>query len=529
VKKPLLGFLAFQLVSTFSFGLTFLEPAFNRLDPVELKALQKANPQDRLLILYFEAEALYWRGQIQASQEALNSVNSECERTPTQSLSDRKAILCYLSELGFSYEFEPLKRYFEKGKTEKVLKALQSKVFSFEERAYLEGALLWRIPEALGGNAGKSLLGWESLRRLRPDLSSADFFMGQIHLGRGRRKLAEEAFERALNHNPPDPRARLIKKPEALPMKGRFYLGVVGNPAGGTGIVIGRRDDRLLDTDRQLDVSISAQSRGVYFGRIFYQDKEALEPLWLIGRVVAASEIDQYFGMGARASAGNLTEISQARSEGSVGVRKWFSSLYGEVGLGWYLRDPSSVIGADSSNGNLRTQQKSVIPSFEVGIKDKKLFEGFLQVGVSAKGWASSHSFEVYRLGLRKDFLLTSESTLLLESQVRFLTGQKPFGMLSQVSGNLSVPGVRRGRFRENAAWYGTAEWQWAFWQDFSIGVFGTLASVGASFDSLGSGPFLSGGGAAVTIGRGNFKSRIELGRFAGETVIQTGVQIFSE
>lgn len=524
-------FLAFtiQIHSFAGRGLSFLHPAFNRLDLRELETLQKTNSEEKELILFFKAESLFLQGRIQASEEILNSILKTCDGAVLKKDFEKKEALCFLSELGFSSEAEGLGFHFQKEKIQKVLGAIQSKKFTFEERAYLEGRILWRLPEAMGGSASKSLLGWESLRRLRPDLTSADFFMGQIYENQNKRNLAEEAFKRALSRNPPDPRAVLARAPESIPMKGRFYFGVIANPAGGAGITIGRRDDRLLDSDRKLDVAISAQSRAVYSGRLFYQDKESLAPVWLMGRLLAASEIDQFFGLGGRSKLNNLTEISQTRSQGALGFRRWFSQFYVEATVGFFLREPSSITGIESSNVEIRAQQQSFISGLELGIKKPYDFDLFLQLSGARRGILSTHSFELIRLGLQKDFSVGSSSQLRLRTLFRGINGQNPFGMLSQLSGNVSLPGVRVGRFREQMAWHATADWETPLWGEFSGEVFGNVASLGTSIDQLKRGPFLTGGGIALLIGTGAFRSRLEVGHFAGETVIQTGVQLFSE
>lgn len=509
--------------------MSFLDPAFNRLDPSELKALHKSNQHDYALIRYFEAEALFLRRKVQASQEILESLKKTCAGSFSKTQSKRIEVLCFLGELGFSVESERLAFHLKKERIQKTLEALKSNQFSFEERAYLEGRLLWRIPAELGGSSSRSLLGWESLRRLRPELSCADFFISQIYEKEGKRKLSEDAFERALNHSPPDPRAQLVRTPVGIPVKGRFYFGVLGYPAGGAGITIGRRDEHFLDTDRELDVSISAQTRGVYLGRCSYEDRVSLEPTWIMGRLLAASEIDQFFGLGSESRLTSLTEISQARSQGSIGFRRWFSNFYLEAALGWFLREPSSVTGSESSNPEVRARQQSLMPMFEVGFKEKNKYAAFLQVSGAKQDLASSHSFQVYRLGLQRVMGLGDESVLDLKTQIRGMTGQNPFGMLSQLSGNMPVPGVRMGRFRGNWAWYATAEWQTPIWEEFSGAVFGNIASLGSSFSDFSKGTLLTGGGGALVVGRRSFQTRLEIGHFSGETVIQTGVQFFSE
>ncbi|MFM8269253.1 MAG: tetratricopeptide repeat protein [Pseudomonadota bacterium] len=516
----LLFSLIFQVGCSVALGLSFLEPAFNRLDPFELETLQKKYPQDSDLILFFKAESLYLRGKIRASDDLLSEILRNC--------SPKKQILCFLSELGFSSETKRIALHFQTEKIKRALEAIQNKTLSFEERAYLEGRILWRIPEELGGSVSKSLLGWESLRRLRPELSSASFYMGQIYESQGKQELAQNAFKQALNQTPPDSRTLLIQTPGAIPVRGRFYFGVVGNPAGGAGITLGRRDDRFLDTQRKIEVSISAQSRGVYSGRLSYEDWESLKPLWLLGRLVAASEIDQFFGFGDQSKITRLTEIDQSRSQGSVGIRRWFSHFYFQGDLGWFLREPSFVTGAEAANPELRLRQQSLIPSLELGVQESA-FDIFLQVSGAQKGFGSTHSFEVIKIGAQKNISMGDSTQLTLRTGFRGIFGEKPFGMLSQLSGNVSLPGVRRGRFRDPLAWHATAEWTLPLWQEFSGEVFAQIASVGPSGKELARGPFLLGGGLALLIGRGGFQSRVELGNFAGETVIQTGVQLFSE
>ncbi|NBX76395.1 MAG: hypothetical protein EBQ92_07555 [Proteobacteria bacterium] len=517
------------LIPSASWGLSFLHPAFNRLDPIELKNLRTSEPKDKDIILYFEAEALYLRGKIHAAEGILNSLKESCreKRSPLEPI--RREVVCFLSELGFGADANSVGLHFRKEEIQRVLKAIQGKAFSFEERAYLEGRILWQIPSALGGDPSKSLLGWESLRRLRPDLSCSDFFMSQIYKMQGNHQLSNRALKRALTHQPPDPRAQLFRQQADQSFESRFYFGVVGSPAGGVGILIGKRDERLWDTRRKLDVSISAQSRGVTLGRLSYEDRETWEPFILSGRLLASSEIDQFFGLGPQTKLTQLTEVSQARSEGSLGVRRWFSEVYVEAAIGWFLREPSSVSGFDTTNLSLRERQASLISSFEVGAGDRTATHAFIQVLAAAKGRASTHGFEVYRLGLERNIRIENNHLLHLATGLRAVTGQKPFGMLSQMSGNVLLPGVRSGRFRDEMAWHATGEWQWDVWREFTVAAFGNIASLGNSLDRLAHGRFLTGGGAALIVGKGSFRSRLEAGYFAGETVMLAGVQLFSE
>jgi len=531
VKKSLVQPVCFflLLISSSGWALSFLHPAFNRLDLTELKELQKSESKDQELVLYFEAEALYWRGQLHGSDALLNSLKDRCRETRSADKSPQKEVVCFLAELGFGSEDRALGLHFKKEQILKVLNSIESKRFSFEEKAYLEGRILWKIPSALGGNAGKSLLGWESLRRLRPDLSCANFFMSQIYESQNKHQLARLSLQRALEHQPADARAVLSRSQGDISGEQGFYFGLIGSPAGGAGILIGKKDERLSDTQRKIEVAISAQSRGVYYGRLNYEDKETLEPFLLEGRLVAASEIDQFFGMGSQSNLNQLTEVSQSRSQGSLGLRRWFSSFYADAALGWYLREPSAVTGFDANNAGLRERQGSLISHFELGLKEPRGFHSFLRVSSAARGFASTHSFEVYRAGLKQLVPITEQHQLALETGFRGVTGQKPFGMLSQLSGNVFIPGVRSGRFRDDMVWHATAEYQWSLGREFTLVGFGNMASLGKSMDELVHSRFLTGTGAALIIGKGGFQSRIEAGYFAGETVIQAGVQLFSE
>jgi len=79
---------------------------------------------------------------------------------------------------------------------------------------YVRGRLFYRLPPTQGQSYGKSLLAFQMLRRLNPQHSSNDFWLGRIYELQGNSVKAGEFFERALTRTPVDSRALLYFKNE---------------------------------------------------------------------------------------------------------------------------------------------------------------------------------------------------------------------------------------------------------------------------------------------------------------------------
>lgn len=530
-------------------GIAFTSSLFNRLNLSELEQFKSKDFGDETLIKFFQAERLHLEGKIHSSEALLKSIEQACDNRGNQlpknnSIEKRRfAAVCVLSSVGFGFDRQSLSLRLKSKKLRSWLDFLQKNPLPFEENAYFEGRLLCRLPEDEGGDVGKSILALESLRRLRPDLTSADFFLGQIYEAQSNEQASHQAYERAKNHQPPDNRFRLVFGEDTqevfrgnIPLHSRFYVGVVSNPSGGSGIIVGKKDDRLGDTKRKLDVSLSAQSRGVFGGRVVYDDEESVEPFLLKGRLSVNNEIDQFFGFGSTTSLNNLTEVHQTRVQGELGIKRSISKVYYQVGGELFYREPSAVKGQENTNAFIREKQLSFAPHLEVGwdLRDNLLRTRrgslvFARLGISKKGILSTHDFELYRMGLRQWFPILGKGTLNARLTQSWVSGGAPFGMLAQISGNPLLPGVRWGRFRDKAALAATLEWETPLMADTRLALFGNGATVGALVSDCWRGHPLWGWGGALTFGSGMFQSRLEVSRFANETLIQVGMQLSAE
>lgn len=548
MKKFILLVLVSSALRAFG-GDSFTSPVFNRLDPSELERLKPTQLVDDLLIKFFRAERLHLEGKIHFSEAILKSIEQTCDQglrqlsRSTRVEKGRFSAVCLLSSVGFSFDRQSLTLRLKSKKLREWTDNFEKNPLPFEEKAYVEGRLLSRLPKDGGGDIGKSIVALESLRRLRPDLTAVDFFLGQIYESQGKERASQQAYERARNHQPPDSRFQIVFGNQTIetfqgniPLHSRFYFGVVSNPSGGSGIVVGKRDDRLGDRRRKLDVSISAQSRGVFGGRVSYEDEESIEPFLLKGRLAVSNEIDQFFGMGPATALSDLTEIQQSRSQVEVAVKRFVSKIYYQLSGELFYREPSALSGKESTSSFLREKQFSFAPTLELGWDHR---EGsfrtrrgnllFARFSCAKKGILSTHDFETYRLGARQWFPLLGRGILSARATQSWVSTSVPFGMLSQISGNPLLPGVRWGRFRDKAAFAATLEWETPLIEDVRLALFGNLATLGSQVSECWRGRPLLGGGGALTFGTGMFQSRLELSRFENETLIQAGLQLSSE
>jgi len=317
--------------------------------------------------------------------------------------------------------------------------------------------------------------------------------------------------------NPPDRRSLFFLK-EGVPQS-RLFFGLLADPVGGVGISIGKKDDRLWDSDRSLRVVISAQSRTVYRGVIHYQDRELFDKGSLLGFLLVAHERDQFFGLGPHSKLDQMTEVRQARSEGQWGWKTSPSGFYGIFSLGWFYRESLERVALDYLN----ERQLSLIPSLQAGWGENNNLKLGLKIFGSHEDFLSSHSFWGYDLTGQVQVPLLKKFRVSLVGRARGVSNQSPYGMLSDLGGNLSLPGVRAGRFKDTFGSYLLAALDLGLGHSWKVGSFGSFALLDADFKKSLKQKSLGGGGAFVEYGREPFQSRLELGHFAKETIIQVG------
>lgn len=498
---------------------SLVHPAFNDLNLQTLERLSQNHPESQLQIQFFKAERLYWQGKIHASDEFLDSIRDHCRGS--SQLSERHQMVCALACVGF--DSKPLSHsdfLWREPKLRDWLKVLETSKISFDEKAYFEGRILWKIPSEFGGGIGKSLIALESLKRSRPQLSSIPFFVAEIYQFQKKRDLAQHQRELALGFSPPDIRTQwFLNQREGRTH--RYYWGLLGSPGGGWGVLLGKRDERWLDTDRKLNLSIFGQSRGVFGIRGALHDFET----WRGHRVgfmgSFARNRDQYFGLGATSQLDPLTEILQNQSEGAVTLRRIWNNFYFQWGIGWFWRSPIAVSGAFSADRRVGAMEWNGIPEVEIGFENRKGLKLVTNFSAGRKGGLGTHNFEKIQAGITQRLALSETMQFTLASQVRSISPNGPFGLLSTIQGNVGLPGVRFGRFRDPLIWTASSELEKSIGNAMSISGFGSLAAIQDRW--------LSGGGLAFTIGTGAVGSRIEWGYFAGESLIQAGLSLAFE
>lgn len=499
--------------------LSLVHPAFNDLNLQTLERLSQSHPESQLQIQFFKAENLYWQGKIHAAEESLDSIREHC-RASSQ-LSERHQMVCALAGMGF--ESKPLSApelLWREPKLRDWLKVLETSKISFDEKAYFEGRILWKIPSEFGGGVGKSLIALESLKRNRPQLSSIPFFISEIYQFQKKGDLAQHQRELALGFSPPDIRTQWFLNQQDGRTH-RYYWGLLGSPGGGWGVLLGKKDDRWLDTDRKLNISIFGQSRGVFGIRGALHDFET----WKGHRVhfmgLFSRNRDQYFGLGASSRLDQLTEILQNSSEGTITLRHFWSNFYFQWGIGWFWRSPTAVSGALSTESRVGAMEWNGIPEVEIGFENRKGLRLFSNFSVGRKGGLGTHHFEKIQAGITQRWALNGTTQFSMASQVRSISRNGPFGLLSTIQGNMPLPGVRFGRFRDPLIWTASSEIEKSIGNAMSISGFGSFAAI--------QNRWLSGGGFAFTIGTGAVGSRIEWGYFAGESLIQAGLSLAFE
>jgi len=321
----------------------------------------------------------------------------------------------------------------------------------------------------------------------------------------------------ALAATPADVRAKKFLKNGLS--QAQYFYGLVASPAGGIGIVVGRKDDRFLDTKRKVQVAISGQSRSVFQGFLQYQDKETVSKGRLEGSILVSHEIDQYFGLGPSSQLKDLLELRQTRSSGHLGWRTNDTGLYQAFSLGWFYRDPLQRV----SLTYLNERQLSLIPSLEMGFEDRHRLKVFAKVSGAHSSFLSTHSFWDYELGGLWTYPLSERITVESKTRIRKVSTESPYGVLTDLGGNLNLSGLRPGRFRDYFSGYQLISLALRLAQAWDGGIFGAGSVLGADLKASLKNPLVAGGGAFINYGSAPFQSRFEIGHFTQETTILVG------
>lgn len=498
--------------------LTFTSSVFDRLDLNEIRSLTPQNDWEKQLVSYFESEALFVSGKIHESERKREKLLKACELEKGKELETLRSALCLVLAVDFYRSLDPQKGFVRASSLEKWLKSMRQGSLPFEDRAYVEMRTLWKLPPGLGQNSSRSLIACESLIRLHPQNSSLYFFKSRILKSLGKKEKAQIYLEKTLENNPSDPRALFVKAgiPEA-----KDWWGVIANPAGGLGLVIGRRDQRILDSDRMLEVAFSAQSRSVYQGYLSYSDKEVFKSPEALAQFVVAHEREQYFGLGPKTEFDQMREIRQMRSQGRVGIKFHLNKKYWLLSGEWIYREAMET----SSDPFLGARQLSFLPTLEAGWGEVGADLMKIKLLGSHSSFLSTHSFWGYQIETHKKWSIHDQWELRLQAIIRGVSKESPLGVLSDLGGNMALPGVRPGRFRDLFASAFSPTIFLRLSERWRVGSFGSLSWLGKDLQASLSQRVLGGGGIFLDYGLQPFNSRIECGYFSNELIIQSGVR----
>lgn len=499
-----------------SLSLTFTSSVFDRLDLNEIQSLSPPTKWEEELVSYFESEALFVSGKIHESQRKRERLLESCELENGKELETRRSALCLMTMLGFYQSIDSQKGFVHASSLEKWLKSVSQGSLPFEDRAYVDMRTLWKLPSWLSPDRTRSLIACESLIRLHPENSSLYFFKSRILQAQGKKEKAEINLEEALKKNPRNLRALFWKAgiPEA-----KIWWGVLANPAGGLGLIVGRRDQRFLDSSRSLEVALSAQSRSVYQGFISYSDKEVFKKPEALAQVLVAQEREQYFGLGQKTELAQMREIRQMKSQGRVGVKIHSHKKYWLFSGEWIYRDPMET----TSDPYLGARQLSLIPALEVAWGKAENGSMLIKIFGSHSSFLSSHSFWGYQAEAQKSWSLGGHWNLELRANLRSVSMESPLAVLSDLGGNMSLPGVRPGRFRDFFAGAFSPKVSFRFLERWQLGSFGNLSFLGKDLQASVNQRLLVGGGIFLGYGLKPFNVSIEGGYFSNELIIQSG------
>jgi len=543
-------FLSLALLCDLAFSNPFLSPRFEHLELEVLSkaynALKKDNPSsfEFILLELFLGEIHRWKGKIHQSGSFLKKAEERCDlfsnppsfKDPESSRIYLACAIVYADNLVGANAFRRL-RLVQKSQAS-LYKGLTTSE-NREEQLYAKGRVYYLLPPSMGQDFGKSLLAFQILRRLKPKLSSPNFWLARIYQLQGNEKKAKVFYKKALAFQPADRRALFF-----FP-KGEFYRAkrhvdeassgfnpaIFYLPTQGVGLSLVYWDKRLFDTFRSASIHLRASTKQTYVFGLEFEDDKSISGLKIESELTVHREIEEFHGLGISSPSNKLSDLTNLKLVAALGIRRDIGR-YWYVGGGWrvahhQLQQAPGVAVTSLPILDL-TSSFHMGPYLVVGF-DSRDSHALAYRGVHAsvktylarRAWGSERDFEVWRLFGESNLALNLRHHLCFQIGTVLTSGEVPFSVYPRLGGSFTSLGVRRGRFQDRNLLLGQAEYRWRVWNPLSVAVFGSAGTVAATLSDLFTSPYKLGVGGALLLHLSHHRKqnlRVEIGHFGGDT-----------
>jgi tetratricopeptide (TPR) repeat protein len=531
------------------FARSFLDPLFETGDTTRLTDPKDTSPLDALQREWLLTEILTLKFQIHEASRHRHAVEDAClalSDSDFHSLPDpmRRGIAAYTCALAEadSLPQRPLWESWAAGsRLEKDLALARGADLPKEEKWFGEGRLFSLLPPSMGQNYGKALVALETLRRLHPESGMVDFYLGWTYAQQGNQRKAEEAFARALDRNPPDPRTTWFLQADPLTRARAVSDGLdfgllpqlFYSPSLGVGAGLLFYDDRIADTARSGRIRAYAATRGTFGSQLAYVDAHLLEGYRAEVGADLRYGIEDFYGLGIRSSADNDSPLTVFRTNLRLDVKAPFLDFF-YLRLGWRFGEQrvKSVSGESYAAANLPQSGGADHngPWAELGFDSRdSAFHptrgalAYVRGYFPTEGLGSSPTFSEWTGEAEILFPISFAQGVSFRAMTAALSGNAPYAVYPSLGGTFELPGVRDYRFQDRSLGALTLEYGWRVFPSYRVIGFANVGSVANEWNQWLNG-VQWGGGIALEAELSRWHSqwfRAEVGYFGNQVVFQ--------
>lgn len=470
-------------------------------------SLTENDPVTRAIVELAIRDALLREGRVHAADEYQQRLQARCDtweetdyRGVAEEAKARAAFVCasdYGSRVGFADPFSRLKL---SGRLRGALQQSQLEKISPLERYAAEARLYAFLPPGQGQDFGRSLLALNILERSQPTLD-------------GTRDLFARVYQVQRNGAALETRA-LSRRPDRTVVDGIAY-GIspylFGSPLRGVGLGVVWNDERLGDTDRQIELNGWGASRGAFGGAFTYSDAESTL-LRLETKVEATSGEEDFFGVGVDAASRSV--FSATRVGGRFGAR-----LGHPVGLQFAGGFSGTTVAVRNDPSGQLASVYHVGPYLEMALDTRdSRFTPQRGALYRLQGYAPlARDFAVASFTAQQFLELGWRSALSFSAQFQATLGAPPVLAFPR----LVASGLREGRYLDRQTVVAGLEYRRLVSGPISAVVFGNFLSMASDIDKFSRARWIPGFGGAVEYAFSAYsrpRARLEVGVYGGET-----------
>lgn len=440
--------------------------------------------------LTFETHRI--EGKIHQTAESLESLYLKCKTMEFQSASN--AGICAIVRNERVQAAGPTSQFSEMKAIEALRETFEAGAVPSEERLFIQMRLYAYLPRPYGQNFGKSLVALESLKRLKPGTPHLLFYEKEIRLLQGKEIPGEEVSR--------SEKSSIFDEKSfgwSAGLQYLFRLGLLGR--------VGYRDDSLNDGPWGMHAQVFASTRPVFGGSGGLKFSHSG---WELGSGLRYSNgREDFYGLSADSPSTYLDTRIQRLD--LLATYDYFVTNDTSIQAGVKVRDIRVTEPLES--------YASLVGPY-IGITLEELSHR-----VSMYGYF--HRYQQFGFEGQAFIPLGSKTQLNLSSFFETQFGSVlPFTHL-KLGETYFIPGAPGGRYHDRTLVGGWGEFRHEVSPGLGAGVFGSGSFVGDTFDDCFKHRTLMGFGAFVDWRWTRYPrsdSRIEVSRFADETLFQVGI-----